>query len=167
MGISRNTVKQYLSRAAPVRVETAPRARPVWEKVGALAIAAIVVFLSEREKRRARVASGAPRRLRSTIPGEAPLAMALRAVAPQRLVLVVNQDVEMHEGIGRDLFIAISNAGWTTYRSTAETLPDFVGIRVEIAAGATTAEKAAAKLLVQWLRSEQLSVDGPIKSRAL
>ncbi len=35
MGISRNTVKQYLSRAAPVRVETAPRARPVWEKVGA------------------------------------------------------------------------------------------------------------------------------------
>jgi len=35
MGISRNTVKQYLGRAAPVRVEMAPRARPVWEKVGA------------------------------------------------------------------------------------------------------------------------------------
>ena len=35
MGISRNTVKQYLARAAPVRVETGPRARPVWEKVGA------------------------------------------------------------------------------------------------------------------------------------
>ncbi len=35
MGISRNTVKQYTGRAAPVRVETAPRGRPVWEKVGA------------------------------------------------------------------------------------------------------------------------------------
>lgn len=35
MGISRNTVKQYLARAAPERVESAPRGRPVWEKVGA------------------------------------------------------------------------------------------------------------------------------------
>src|ERR1700753_4305740 len=34
MGLSRNTVKRYLERAAPVRVETAPRARPVWNKVG-------------------------------------------------------------------------------------------------------------------------------------
>jgi transposase len=34
MGVSRNTVKQYLERAEPVRVETAPRGRPVWEKVG-------------------------------------------------------------------------------------------------------------------------------------
>jgi transposase len=34
MGISRNTVKRYLKVAAPVRVEEAPRARPVWEKVG-------------------------------------------------------------------------------------------------------------------------------------
>jgi transposase len=34
MGISRNTVKQYLSRPAPVREERATRARPVWEKVG-------------------------------------------------------------------------------------------------------------------------------------
>lgn len=35
MGISRNTVKQYLGRAAPVRVEAAPRPRPVWEGVSA------------------------------------------------------------------------------------------------------------------------------------
>jgi transposase len=34
MGIARNTVKKYLARPAPVRVEHAPRARPVWEKVG-------------------------------------------------------------------------------------------------------------------------------------
>jgi transposase len=34
MGISRNTVKRYLKTPAPVRVEEAPRARPVWEKVG-------------------------------------------------------------------------------------------------------------------------------------
>lgn len=34
MGISRNTVKRYLEVAAPVRVEHAPRGRPVWEKVG-------------------------------------------------------------------------------------------------------------------------------------
>jgi transposase len=34
MGVSRNTVKQYLSRAAPVRLEPTPRGRPVWEKVG-------------------------------------------------------------------------------------------------------------------------------------
>src|ERR1700689_100145 len=34
MGIARNTVKRYLERAAPVRVETEERARPVWEKVG-------------------------------------------------------------------------------------------------------------------------------------
>ena len=34
MGISRNTVKRYLEMAAPVRVEHAPRGRPVWEKVG-------------------------------------------------------------------------------------------------------------------------------------
>ena len=33
MGIARNTVRKYLEQAAPVRVETAPRARPVWEKV--------------------------------------------------------------------------------------------------------------------------------------
>ena len=35
MGISRNTVKRYLERPAPVRVEHAPRERPVWTKVGA------------------------------------------------------------------------------------------------------------------------------------
>jgi transposase len=33
MGIARNTVKRYLERAAPVREEPAPRARPVWERV--------------------------------------------------------------------------------------------------------------------------------------
>ncbi len=33
MGIARNTVRRYLLRSAPVRVETAPRARPVLEKV--------------------------------------------------------------------------------------------------------------------------------------
>jgi transposase len=32
MGVSRNTVKRYLSQAAPTRVERAPRGRPVWEK---------------------------------------------------------------------------------------------------------------------------------------
>src|SRR5215204_6621040 len=35
LGISRLTVKKYLTEAAPIRRETAPRARPVWEKVGA------------------------------------------------------------------------------------------------------------------------------------
>jgi transposase len=35
MGVSRNTVKRYLSRAAPARVETAPRRRPVWEEAKA------------------------------------------------------------------------------------------------------------------------------------
>jgi transposase len=35
LGISRLTVKKYLTAAAPIRRETAPRARPVWEKVGA------------------------------------------------------------------------------------------------------------------------------------
>jgi transposase len=34
MGIARNTVRKYLAQAAPARVEEAPRARPVWEKVG-------------------------------------------------------------------------------------------------------------------------------------
>jgi transposase len=34
LGLSRNTVKHYLTRAAPVRVEAEPRARPVWKKVG-------------------------------------------------------------------------------------------------------------------------------------
>jgi transposase len=33
MGVSRNTVKRYLARSAPVRVEAAPRPRPVFEKV--------------------------------------------------------------------------------------------------------------------------------------
>jgi len=35
MGIARNTVKRYLERPVPVRVEKAPRARPVWRKAGA------------------------------------------------------------------------------------------------------------------------------------
>ncbi|MBK8015102.1 MAG: IS21 family transposase [Deltaproteobacteria bacterium] len=35
MGIARNTVKRYLERPAPVRVEDGPRPRPVWEKVQA------------------------------------------------------------------------------------------------------------------------------------
>jgi transposase len=35
MGIARNTVRKYLEQPEPVRVETAPRARPVWEKVHA------------------------------------------------------------------------------------------------------------------------------------
>jgi transposase len=35
LGVSRNTVKRYLEVAAPVRVEHAARARPVWEKAGA------------------------------------------------------------------------------------------------------------------------------------
>ena len=34
MGVSRNTVKRYLSQAAPVRVEQVARGRPVWEKAG-------------------------------------------------------------------------------------------------------------------------------------
>jgi transposase len=34
MGIARNTVKRYLERPAPVRVEAESRARPVWQKVG-------------------------------------------------------------------------------------------------------------------------------------
>ncbi|MBV8341330.1 MAG: IS21 family transposase [Gammaproteobacteria bacterium] len=34
MGVSRNTVRRYLERPAPVRVETAPRARPVLGRVG-------------------------------------------------------------------------------------------------------------------------------------
>jgi transposase len=33
LGLSRVTVRRYLDRAAPVRVEQAPRARPVWEAV--------------------------------------------------------------------------------------------------------------------------------------
>src|SRR5262249_23122522 len=33
LGISRLTVKKYLTEAVPVRRETQPRARPVWEKV--------------------------------------------------------------------------------------------------------------------------------------
>ena len=35
MGLSRNTVRRYLTRAAPVRVESAPRPRPVFERVHA------------------------------------------------------------------------------------------------------------------------------------
>jgi transposase len=35
MGVSRNTVKRYLSQAAPTRVETAPRRRPIWEEARA------------------------------------------------------------------------------------------------------------------------------------
>jgi transposase len=35
MGIARNTVKRYLERPTPVRVEEGPRARPVWDMVGA------------------------------------------------------------------------------------------------------------------------------------
>jgi hypothetical protein len=35
MGISRNTVRRYLVIPEPRRVESAPRARPVWSKVGA------------------------------------------------------------------------------------------------------------------------------------
>jgi len=34
LGISRLTVKKYLTEAVPIRRETKPRARPVWEKVG-------------------------------------------------------------------------------------------------------------------------------------
>jgi transposase len=34
MGVSRNTVQRYLSRAAPTRVERQARGRPVWEKAG-------------------------------------------------------------------------------------------------------------------------------------
>jgi len=34
LGISRRTVKKYLTEAVPVRHEPQPRARPVWEKVG-------------------------------------------------------------------------------------------------------------------------------------
>ena len=33
-GISRRTVRKYVEEAVPVRKETAPRARPVWEAVG-------------------------------------------------------------------------------------------------------------------------------------
>ena len=33
MGVSRNTVKRYTTRAAPVRVEPEARRRPVWDKV--------------------------------------------------------------------------------------------------------------------------------------
>jgi len=35
MGVSRNTVKRYLTAAAPVRTEAEPRGRPVWSKVEA------------------------------------------------------------------------------------------------------------------------------------
>lgn len=35
MGIARNTVRKYLEQAEPRRVESAPRGRPVWEKVRA------------------------------------------------------------------------------------------------------------------------------------
>ena len=35
LGISRLTVKKYLTEAVPIRRETQPRARPVWDKVGA------------------------------------------------------------------------------------------------------------------------------------
>jgi FixJ family two-component response regulator len=34
LGISRLTVKKYLTEAVPIRRETKPRARPVWDKVG-------------------------------------------------------------------------------------------------------------------------------------
>jgi transposase len=34
LGISRLTVKKYLTEAVPIRRETTPRARPVWDKVG-------------------------------------------------------------------------------------------------------------------------------------
>ncbi len=34
LGISRVTVRKYVDQAAPGRLELAPRARPVWEKVG-------------------------------------------------------------------------------------------------------------------------------------
>lgn len=34
-GISRVTVRKYVEEAMPIRKETAPRARPVWERVGA------------------------------------------------------------------------------------------------------------------------------------
>jgi transposase len=34
MGLARNTVRKYLAQSAPVRVETAPRARPTWCTVG-------------------------------------------------------------------------------------------------------------------------------------
>ena len=33
LGLSRNTVKKYLSQAAPMRTELAPRPRPVFEHV--------------------------------------------------------------------------------------------------------------------------------------
>jgi hypothetical protein len=35
LGISRLTVRKYLAQAAPVRREAKPRARPVWDTVGA------------------------------------------------------------------------------------------------------------------------------------
>src|SRR5262249_58120481 len=34
LGISRLTVSKYLTDAVPIRRETKPRARPVWDKVG-------------------------------------------------------------------------------------------------------------------------------------
>ena len=33
-GISRVTVRKYVEESVPVRKETGPRGRPVWEKVG-------------------------------------------------------------------------------------------------------------------------------------
>ena len=33
LGISRRTVRKYLTEAAPIRREATPRPRPVWEKV--------------------------------------------------------------------------------------------------------------------------------------
>src|SRR2546428_10145258 len=36
-GISRVTIRKYVEEAVPIRKESAPRARPVWEKVSARA----------------------------------------------------------------------------------------------------------------------------------
>jgi transposase len=46
LGVARNTVKKYLGQAAPVRIEHAPRGRPVYEKVRAR----LEVLLAESPK---------------------------------------------------------------------------------------------------------------------
>jgi DNA-binding NarL/FixJ family response regulator len=48
LGLSRVTVREHVEQAIPARQETGPRARPVWERVGARIEAVLEASKQER-----------------------------------------------------------------------------------------------------------------------
>jgi hypothetical protein len=131
-------------------------AHPTWP-IFALAAGGLLWWLSGRQANSERRSLTTPRTL--TIEQRESLGARVRGFAGAEILVVhASADAE-GGGFAMELFIGLRSGGCRAFHMMTDGPPASSGVRVEVSADATTAERDAADVVVLWLRGESFTAE--------